>query len=504
MSLSSILSVARTAMNYQQALIQTAGHNIANAETAGYSRQRVDAQASTPQFFTYGTIGTGVEIDDIRRARDVLLDVSYRQEASGDGAASLRHELLSAVEGILGEPSEDGLASAMDAFWSSWSELANAPTSEAARSVVVQRARNVATQLNAFDQRLTDLRTQTETRLSNTLTELNGLTTTIAELNGRIVEAEVGGSMANDLRDQRDLAIDRLSKLGDVRVLPQRDGAVTVLLGSNTVVDGVHAQQLRIAADTGATVRLALVRAPAEPLLPTGGALQTMLDFQNVELSETQERLDALANTLARTVNAVHRRGNDGDGDDPYLNFFVDRTSDTDEYVDGDPFLSPRAEGIVTARTIGISTAIQRDVTKIASTSSRADRPADNDIALALAGLRTATTATLRGETLAVVDFTTVDRGFNPPRRQTSKPMSVAEFYRSATSGLAAQVKDAESTATVRRTLAEQADLRRQSVSGVNIDEELTTLMRAQQAYAAAAKVVTAADEMMQTLIGMI
>src|SRR5688500_17378563 len=129
MSLTSILSVARTALNYQQAVIQTAGHNIANAETEGYSRQPVDAQASTPQYLPYGSIGTGVAIDDIRRARDELLDVSYRQESSGFGAATLREELLSQVEGILGEPSEDGLAAAMDEFWSSWSELANAPTS---------------------------------------------------------------------------------------------------------------------------------------------------------------------------------------------------------------------------------------------------------------------------------------------------------------------------------------------------------------------------------------
>src|ERR687890_1097606 len=145
MSIGSILSVARTALNYQQAVIQTAGHNIANAETEGYSRQRVDAQASTPQFFTYGTIGTGVEIDDIRRARDALLDVSYRREASGYSSASLREELLSSVEEVLGEPSEDGLAAGMDAFWSSWSELSSQPSSAAARSVVQQSARNVVT-----------------------------------------------------------------------------------------------------------------------------------------------------------------------------------------------------------------------------------------------------------------------------------------------------------------------------------------------------------------------
>ncbi|MDF1505630.1 flagellar hook-associated protein FlgK [Roseisolibacter sp. H3M3-2] len=502
MSLTSIFSVARTALNYQQAVIQTAGHNIANAETEGFSRQRVDAQAATPQRFPYGSIGTGVAIDDIRRARDVLLDQSYRREASGEGAATLRHELLGSVEQVLGEPSDDGLSAAMDAFWSSWSELANQPTSQAARSVVQQRARNVATQLNTMDARLTELRAQTATRLDNALTELNGLAQSVAELNGRIVSAEVGGQSANDLRDQRDLAIDRMSKLGETRVLPQRDGSVTVLLGNNTIVDGVHAQRVQLAADGGPTLRLALASAPAEPILSVGGAVQTLLDFQNGELAETQERMDAMANTLARAVNAVHQRGNDGTALAPYDAFFVDKASGT--FQEGDPFAVPPVAGVVTARNIALAAPLERDASRIAATSSRLTSPAGNDVALAMAGLRSATAASLGGVVLETIDFTVVDRSVVPAGRKTTPPGSMADFFRTTASALAAQVKDAEGGAAVRRTLLEQADARRNSVSGVNVDEELTTLMRAQQAYAAAAKVITAADEMMQTLIGMI
>lgn len=498
MSLSSILSVARNAMSYQQAVIQTAGHNIANAETAGFSRQRVDAKAGLPLQFTYGSLGTGVQIDDVRRARDVLLDQSYRRESTGHEAASLRQELLSTVEAVLGEPSENGLAAAMDAFWSSWSDLATQPTSQAARSVVQQRARNVATQLNGMDQRLSELRTQTATRIDNALTEVNGLAAQIAELNGRIVSVEVGGQSANDLRDQRDLAIDRLSKLGDTSVLPQRDGSVTVLLGNNTVVDGIHAQKLQLATGTDGTLKLALASNPSEPILSVGGAMQTLLDFQNVELSETQERIDALANTLARTVNAIHGAGNDGTGGA----FFVDRASDT--HVAGDPFAVPPVPGVVTARNIALASAIDRDGARIATTSSLTTQPSGNDVAIALAGLRTATAAKLGGTTLETVDFTVVDRSTNPPGRKTTPAGSMADFYRTTASSLAAQVKDAKSATEVRKTMLEQADNRRAAVSGVNVDEELTTLMRAQQAYAAAAKIVTVTDEMMQTLIGMI
>jgi flagellar hook-associated protein 1 FlgK len=201
-------------------------------------------------------------------------------------------------------------------------------------------------------------------------------------------------------------------------------------------------------------------------------------------------------------VNAIHTRGNDGTAGAPYDALFVDKAADA--YAAGDPFAVPPAPGVVTARNIGLASAIERDASRIASTSSRAARPADNDVALAMAGLRTASAVVLGGVTLAPVDFTLVDRSTNPAGRRTTPPASIADFYRATASGLASQVKDAESTAAVRKTLLEQADARRASVSGVNVDEELTALMRAQQAYAAAAKVITTADEMMQTLIGMI
>src|SRR6476661_4183025 len=136
MSLGSVLSIARSALNAQQTVMQTTGHNIANVETEGYSRQRTELAANYPQHWTYGSVGTGVMVQNVSRARDALLDTSYRGEAGGAASSQLRHDLLESVQNILGEPSETGLSSAMDAFWSSWSDLATSPTSPAARSVV--------------------------------------------------------------------------------------------------------------------------------------------------------------------------------------------------------------------------------------------------------------------------------------------------------------------------------------------------------------------------------
>lgn len=513
MSLGSVLSVARTALSAHQVAIQTTGHNIANAQTEGYSRQRVELAPNYPQHWAYGSVGTGVVVANVARARDALLDVGVRQELGGEAAASARKELLSAVEGVLGEPSNTGLANAMDAFWSSWSDLATTPTSRAARAVVLQRGSAAADTLNAFDARLDELRTQTTLRLDNSLTALNGLAARVAELNGRIVSTEVGGGRtANDLRDQRDLAVDQLAQYGDVQALPRPDGSVQVILGTHTLVDGIHAKRVSRVTDPLGQTALAMSDAPGRPLQPMGGSTQAMADFLNRDLRSTQDQLDALANALARTVNAVHGQGRDATDQAPPP-FFVSKATGTFDAA-ASPFRVPLATGAVTARTIGVNAALRAEPARVA-TSSSAARPTDNDVALALAGLRAEATATAGGASTATV-FGLPDRrvmpvvvtgpgGYTEPvALPPTSPTTFADFYRATVSGLGVQVQDAEGAAEVRATLAAQARGRRDAVSGVNVDEELTSLMRAQQAYAAAAKVVQAADEMMQTLVGMI
>ena len=508
-SLGSILGTARSALAAQQQVIQTTGHNIANADTEGYSRQRVNLTPTFEQRDAATLSGTGVRVDSIRRARDVLLDVTVRQENGGEAAADVRKELLGSVEEIVGEPSETGLASTLDAMWSAFSDLATSPTSLAARSVVVERAASVAGTLNDFDGRLLDLRQQTTLRLDNTLVEVNGLAERVAELNGRIVRAEVGGQgEASDLRDQRDVAADRLASLTGATLNVRADGSTQVAVGGYTLVDGIHTKALTRTSDPLGHVALAMSDAPNRPLLPVGGSSQAMVDFLNEDLQGTQDQLDATANALARAVNAVHATGRNSAGAAP-PNVFVDKSTVPPSF---DPaasaFGSPRAAGAITARTIAINPSLDADPSKVA-TSSSAARPTDNDVALALAGLRTNTTVTVGQGTSATsvsVTFVLPDRTQPPgaPDLAPSVPTTLADFYRGAVSGLAVRVQDAGNEASVRTALAEQARGRRDSLTGVNVDEELTSLMRAQQAYAAAAKIVTAADEMMQTILQMV
>jgi flagellar hook-associated protein 1 FlgK len=484
-SIGSILSIARTAMNAQQTVIQVAGHNIANAETEGFSRQRTTLTANTPEFWTYGTIGTGVSLEKIERLRDESLDASYRGESGDASAYRARADLLGGVEEILGEPSDDGLAASMDAFWGAWSDLSNSPSSAAARSVVQQRGAIVASTLNTFDVRLREVRDQVQLRLTNSVSDINTLADQVAALNGQIVSAEAGGKLANDLRDQRDVLIDNLAKLGDVRILPSADHSLQVLLGTSTIVDGAESRHLNLAREPNGDVSLRFDRS-TEPMLPVGGTVTAMVDFLNKDLPDAQGRLDAMAAALASQVNTLHRQGQTFDA-------AGNATAAGDFFSPGEPDLAnPPALLPVTAGSIRLSDAVAASPTAIAASKTvpgagQVAGPGNNEVALALAGLRTAANT---------VSFT-VSSG-------VPETGSFASFYREMTSRLGARVKDADSSATVHETLVDQSDHRRASVSGVNVDEELTTLMRAQQAYAAAAKVITTAQEMLKTLVEMV
>jgi flagellar hook-associated protein 1 len=484
-SIGSIFSIARTAMNAQQSIIQVAGHNIANAETAGYSRQIATLTENHPEFWSGGTIGTGVSLESIARARDESLDASYRNESSDASAARLRHGLLGTVEEVLGEPSDDALAARLDAFWGAWSDLANSPASAAARSVVQQRGAIVASTLNAFDARLNDLHDQATLRMSNSVTEINGLADHIAALNARIVEAEAGGKLANDLRDARDVAIDGLSKLGSVRVIPSPDHSVQVLLGANSIVDGARARHIFMNEDSAGTVSLRFDRA-TEPLLPVGGAVSAIVEFVNKDLADAKGRLDAMAQGLVDTVNAAHRLGQtfDASGTPTAAGDFF-HPGDLDASIP--PVLLP-----VTAASIRLSDAVQANPSAIAASAATPSAgqvagAGNNEVALALASMRA---------TANTVSFTTSGG--------VTETGSFAGFYADMTGRLGTQVKDADANATVHETLVEQGGRRRDSVSGVNVDEELTTLMRAQQAYAAAAKVITIAQDILKTVVEMI
>jgi len=480
---SGLFSIARSALLTHQTALQTISQNVANAETPGYSRQEAVLSANTPVRLAYGNVGTGVRVQTILSRRDVLLDESFRSANTLAGDAGMRRDLLQQIESVFGEPSDAGMANALDQFWNAWSDLSAQPGSLAAKSVVQQRGRQLGQLFNEYDTQLSTIRTSTLERLDSTAGRINALAAQVAELNVRIVGSEGGGNMANDLRDQRDLKLDELSKIAGTRVIPQATGAVSVLIGNSMLVEGDTAVPVTVQLETpnplpatplaDVPVRLRLGDSP-DRLAPLAGELSAMVKVLNTELPGARTRLDAMANQLVSAVNTTHRSG------------FVFNGNTIPGTAAGDFFAPGSLAAPVTAATIALNSTVAGDPSKIAS-SGNASAPTDNSVAQALSVLRSADDT---------ITFTTATGG--------TEQGSFLGFFRSVVTKIGIQTASATDDAAVAETLTDQANLRRQAVSGVNTDEELVNMLRIQQSYQAATKMIKAADEMLQTLINLV
>lgn len=478
-----LFSIARSALLTHQTALQTISQNVANAETPGYSRQEAVLAANTPVRLPYGSVGTGVSVQTIIRKRDVLLDESFRSANTLAGDAGMRRDLLQQIESVFGEPTDAGMANALDQFWNAWSDLSAQPGSLAAKAVVQQRGRQLGQLFNDYDTQLTTLRGSTLERLDNTVDRINALAAQVAELNVRIVGSESGGNMANDLRDQRDLKLDELSKIAGTRVIPQANGSVSVTIGNSMLVEGDTAVPLSLQLETpnplpatplaDQPIRIRLGDSP-DRLAPLAGELSAMVKVLNTEIPGARTRLDAMANQLVSAVNTTHRTG------------FTFNGNTIPGTAAGDFFAPGSLAAPVTAATIALSSAVADDPSKIAS-SGNANAPTDNSVAQALSVLRS---------TDDTVTYTTSSGG--------TEKGSFLGFFRSLVTRIGIQTASATDDAAVADNLTDQANLRRQAVSGVNTDEELVNMLRVQQSYQAATKMIKAADEMLQTLISLV
>jgi flagellar hook-associated protein 1 FlgK len=476
MSINSLLSTARLALSAQQIAIETGAHNIANADVEGYSRQRADLAANTPLNTQWGTLGTGVIVQNISRLRDSLLDVSYRTQSANSGGFDMRSDLLTQVSGVFNEPSDTGFASTLDQFWSAWSDLANNPDDVAAKSVVQQRGAQVATTLNNYSQGLDAIAGTSREQVGNLVSDLNNFSKQIADLNRQIGAAESGGNTASDLRDTRDQLIDQMSAIAPVSVVEHSNGADTVYVGGATVVDGTAAQQFSLQ-QNGAQTVLAL-NGQTIPVSNSDGKVGALLGVLNTDIPAAKSQLDQIAQQLVTTVNTIHRTGWTQAGDALGGANWDTSAPPTGSNVD---FFDPTG---TTAATISLSANVATNASYIAAGNVQGGT-GNNTVALQLSQLRDDTSTMLQSGS-------------------TTQTASFGDYYRDIVTKLGIATDDANTSASVYDTLVQQADTRRQSVSGVSTDDELIELTKHQQSYAAAAKVVTTADQMAQSLLDMI
>jgi len=228
------LETGRRGLSAGQASLSTTGHNIANANTKGYSRQQVNtSSAASLEVWTSsgaGQLGTGVSVDSVMRVRDRFLDQQYRGHTAEHAQWQAKSEALGQVETILGEPGDNGLNASMGRLWNAWQDLASDPSNMAVQAVVKERAQAFADVAKTIDRSMGDLAAGLKEQMAASEKDAQTLISRIEELNKHIVQT---GPQANDLRDDRDAAVDELSKLMNIKVTEKADGSYAIALAAN-------------------------------------------------------------------------------------------------------------------------------------------------------------------------------------------------------------------------------------------------------------------------------
>lgn len=311
MGLTSALNLGRSALTASSVGIQVTGNNFANAATTGYSRQLVGLAPAADARDGRFLVGRGVDVRSVRRQVDEALQARLRNGVAQEAAANTDLRLLSQVQATLNELTDADLSSELGRFFGSWSELANAPAGDAARSVVGQRGEALAGFVRQLRTSLVDQRVQIDRELASTAVRANDLLAQVAALNTAIVNAEGGSATANSLRDQRDVLVNELSSILDVSVVEQASGAFDIHVGSTPVVLAGHSRGVEFRTRTvDGEVEAALIVSDTREVLPVqAGAVGSLLAQRATLVDDTLARLDSVASQLIFEVNRVHSSG---------------------------------------------------------------------------------------------------------------------------------------------------------------------------------------------------
>lgn len=319
MSSSGMLGVGVSGLLAYQRSLQTVSHNIANANTEGYSRQRVVLSAQTPLFIGGNHIGNGVTIQSVSRVYDSFLIGQVRTYTSSFNYAETYADHASLIDEMLADP-QVGMMPAIEEFFGSVQDVANDPSSIPARQALITQGETLVERFKYLDKRYEDIRTQVNQQLNDNVAEINSLAEAIAGINRDIVLAP-GSSPPNDLLDTRDKLLNQLSERVSITTLQQDNGAIDVFIGKGQVLvlnfdaaklaatrNQYDISQFEVSLDTGATGYQEISN------LISGGKLGGLIDFRNNVLAPAQNSLGALAIGIGETFNAQHKLGQDLNG----------------------------------------------------------------------------------------------------------------------------------------------------------------------------------------------
>jgi flagellar hook-associated protein 1 FlgK len=327
--MSGLLSVGTRALQANQVALQTAGNNIANVNTPGYSRQNVVLKSVEGQYTGGGYIGKGVELQTIQRNFSAFLTRQSALASSTAAADTARSGKLAQLEGIFGGGSA-GLGAAINDMLNAFSDVASAPTDLTARNVVLTRVDETAARMRASSQSLDDLQLGVTQELTQKTSTINSLAQSIATVNAKIAQAQGSGQPPNDLLDKRDQLVRDINQYIQTTSIAADDGTVGIFIGgSQPLVLGLTVAELSLGKDEfgdGLKSKLTMTRNGQATTLDEnmlgGGEVAGLLRFQNNDLAEGRNLLGRLTMTVSTAMNTQHGRGLDLDGN-PGGNLFT-------------------------------------------------------------------------------------------------------------------------------------------------------------------------------------
>lgn len=563
-TLFSSLDIGRGGLSTAQIQLDVTGHNIASANKVGFSRQRADVSTRAPLERSYGFLGRGPYISGVNRLRDAFLDISYRDQVSTQQNAELQTNFYSRIEDLFREPSENGFSTQLNQFFDALNDFANNVEDIPTRVATLTEADTLAASLRQNAAALEDLRTAANEDVRALVPTINGVAQQIADLNFAIKTLESSGGTANDLRDDRDVLLDQLAGYVNIDYRERSDGQVDVLISGEELVNGNRARALEAVPDGAIDperpdfLRVQFANTGTEVSV-FDGELAGAIEQRDVALKELVDRNNSLAAALIQSVNAIHSQGNglvnlntplsaNYAATNPAaalnsagLPFTVNDGSFDIVVYDSANNVSETITIPVTAATTSLN-----DVAAAINASSNMTAAITNGVltvtpgagftytftndtagalpALGLNGLFTGTNARNIGVSQHLVDnpallssgssLNVLDSGDNSVALALaslrSTPVlsggteSIGDFFESTVVQLGIDAGANLDRRDVQNSVINDLDLRRQEVSGVNLDEEVTNMIQVQKAFDASARVITIADRMLETLLGIV
>jgi len=431
-------------------------HNVANANTPGYRRQSVVYSASTATASMFmeggplaGQRGTGVSIDRIDRFNLQFFDGRYRAVSADAYQSVAQRDVLKQLEATLAETSENGLIPTMDQFWSSWSNLAADPTNLALRAQVLDYGKDVADAFNRRSTQIRQLQSDQDLAIKDSADQINQMATEIANLNAEISHVLSVGDQPNDLLDKRDLLLDQLAQLSGAVSSEQANGEVMVSINGHALVVGHDTFKVKTVQEAPNNFSSIRWEIDDVQLNPPSGTLKGLFTARDTVAENQLTGLNTLVSSLISEVNTVHTSGYDMNG------------------AAGLPFFTG-----TTAGSISVNSALQPANLAAASV---AGEPGNSLNASKLADLKLAKPAAL-GATMG-------------------------EYYNAQVTSLGITLQSATQNATHQNLVAKALSDQRESVAGVNLNEEAANMLKYQRAFQAASRVLNAYDEMLDRII---